>query len=74
MSYKRKQTIEELTELVRGRGKKFVSLEEGARLYSLGLHTFRDLAEDADAIYRVKRRILVNTEIFDEFLEAFRGM
>ena len=52
--------------------KKFVTLREGADLYSIGLHSFRDLAHDAGAIYKVKRRILVNTEIFDEFLEAFR--
>ena len=72
MHPRREKTVEELQELVRGRGKKFVTLKEGADLYSIGLHSFRDLAHDAGAIYKVKRRILVNTEIFDEFLEAFR--
>ncbi len=52
--------------------KKFVRLNEGAKLYSIGLNTFRELAKDAGAIYRVRRIVLVNTEILDEFLEAFR--
>lgn len=57
--------------MVRNRGKIFVTLDEGAALYSIGLHTFRKLAGDANAIYRINRRILVNTEIFDGFMEVF---
>lgn len=68
----RKKSLEELQELVRGRGKKFVTLQEGADLYSMGLHSFREIARDAGATYKIKRKVLVNTEIFDEFLEAFR--
>ncbi len=67
----RKKSLEELQELVRGRGKKFVSLDEGAELYSIGKNSFRKLAQDAGAIYKVNRRVLVNTEIFDEFMEMF---
>lgn len=70
----KKRNLEELQELVRGRGKKFVSVQEGAALYSLGVHTFRDMAEEAGAVYHVKRRVLINTEIFDEFMESFRDM
>lgn len=68
----RKKDLAELTELVRGRGKKFVSYQEGADLYSLGLHSFQDLAKEAGAVYKVKRRVLVNTEIIDEYIEMFR--
>ena len=72
MAYKRNElNVEQLEALVRGRGKKFVSLNEGADLYSLGLHSFREIAKDAKAIYKIKRRVLVNTEKVDEFLEAF---
>ena len=74
MAYSRKKSLEEIQELVRGRGKKFVSIEEGALLYSLGRNTFRDMAEDAGAVYHVKRRVLINTEVFDEYLESFRDM
>ena len=69
MAYKRNElNVEQLEALVRGRGKKFVSLKEGADLYSLGLHSFREIAK---AIYKIKSRVLVNTEKVDEFLEAF---
>lgn len=72
MAYKRNElNVEQLEALVRGHGKKFVSLKEGANLYSLGLHSFREIAKDAKAIYKIKRRVLVNTEKVDEFLEAF---
>ncbi len=69
---RREQTIDELEKMVRTRGKKFVSLQEGALLYSLGLHTFNNIAKEAGAIYKIKRRVLVNTELVDEYLETFR--
>ena len=37
-----------------------------------GGHTFQELAKDAKAVYHVKRVVLVNTEIVDEYLENFR--
>ena len=52
--------------------KKFVRYAEGAQLYSMGLHTFQELAKDAKAVYHVKRVVLVNTEIVEEYLENFR--
>ena len=63
--------VPDLEKLVKGR-KKFVRYEEGAQLYSMGLHTFQELAKDAKAVYHVKRVVLVNTEIVDEYLENFR--
>ena len=41
--------------------KKFVRYAEGAQLYSLGLHTFQEIAKEANAVYEVKRCVLVNT-------------
>lgn len=46
--------------------------EEGAKLYSMGLHTFQELAKDVKAVYHVKRVVLVNAELIDEYLENFR--
>ena len=71
MAYKRirQENTEELVKLGK---KKFVRYEEGAQLYSIGVNTFKELAKDAGAIYRIKRIVLVNTEIIDEYLEAFR--
>lgn len=52
--------------------KKFVSLNEGMDLYSLGMDTFRKLAEEAGAVYKINKRVLVNTEEFDKKLEKYR--
>lgn len=41
-------------------------------LYSMGVHTFQQLAKDARSVYHVKRIVLVNLDLIDEYLEAFR--
>ena len=51
---------------------KFVRYQEGAELYSMGLHTFEELAKEAGAIYKIRRVVLVNLEIFEEYLDTFR--
>ena len=72
MAHKRKQAdTVAVTDMIRTKGKKFVSYQEGAALYSLGLHSFQELAKEAKAVYRLRRRVLVNTEKIDEYLEAF---
>jgi hypothetical protein len=38
----------------------------------MDLHTFQELVKDAGAIYRVKRVVLVNIDIIDEYLENFK--
>lgn len=64
--------VPDLEKLVKGGRKKFVRYEEGAMLYSMGVHTFQQLAKDARAVYNVKRIVLVNLDLIDEYLEAFR--
>lgn len=63
--------IPQLENMVQTGKKKFVRYAEGAVLYSLGLHTFQEIAKDAGAVYKVKRCVLVNTEKVDEYLENF---
>lgn len=64
---------ERTKELIKEGKKKFVRYEEGAVFYSIGINTFRKIAQDAGAIYRLGGRIvLVNTEIVDDYLEHFR--
>ena len=41
--------------------KKYITAE-GAALYSLGLHTFQEIAKEANVVYKVTRCVLVNTE------------
>lgn len=43
--------VPDLEKLVKGGRKKFVRYEEGAMLYSMGIHTFQQLAKDARAVY-----------------------
>lgn len=52
--------------------KKFVRYPEGAKMYSMGLTKFQEIAKDAKACYKVGQLVLVNTEILDEYLETFR--
>ena len=54
---------------LKGGKKKWVRYDEGAILYSMGIHSFMDLANEAKAVYRIKRICLVNTEKLDEYIE-----
>ena len=67
-----RKEIPELEKLVQTGRKKFVRYDEGAILYSVGLNTFRKMAQDAGALYHLGRTVLVNTELVDEYLEHFR--
>ena len=52
-----------------GGKKKWVRYDEGAVMYSMGIHSFEKLAKEAKAVYRVNRIVLVNTEKVDEYME-----
>ena len=59
-------------EITKRKPKRFVRADEGAELYSLGMTTFRKLAEEAGAVYKVNKRVLVNTVEFEENLQKYR--
>lgn len=68
-----KVETERTRELIKDGRKKFVRYDEGAVIYSVGLNTFRKIAQEAGAIYRLGgRTVLVNTEIIDDYLEHFK--
>ncbi len=53
--------------------RKFFTYEQGEIIYSMSHRKIRDIAEAAGAVYRVNDvSVLINKEIFDEFLEQFR--
>ena len=52
--------------------KRFVRYAEGAEMYSMSLSKFQELARDACACYKIKQLVLVNLDIFEEFLETYR--
>ena len=69
---RKRSEVPEMEKMLQYGRKKFVRYDEGAKIYSMGLHTFQDLAKEAVAIYRIKRVVLVNTDIIDEYLENFK--
>ena len=71
MAHKRSE-VPELEKMLQYGRKKFVRYEEGAKMYSMGLHTFQELAKEAGAVYHVKRIVLVNTDLINEYLETFK--
>ena len=44
----------------------------GAKMYSMGMTKFQELAKNAKACYKIGQLVLVNTEILDRYLETFR--
>ena len=68
---KRNKDIEKIKRLVAGGSKRWVRYDEGAVLYSVGIHTFHKLARDAKACYKVGGVTLIDTLKLDKFIEAF---
>ncbi len=52
--------------------KRFVRYKTGAELYDMSQSSFEDLAEEAGAKYKIGKMVLVNCDIFEEYLEIFR--
>lgn len=53
-------------------GKRYVRAAEGAKRYSVGVNIFRNMAEEAHAVIHVRRIVLIDTKMIDEYLKAFR--
>ena len=51
---------------------RFVRYSEGAEMYHVSVSKFMQMAKDAKAIYKVDKLVLVNCDIFEEYLETFR--
>ena len=66
----RKNWITLRSQFAAGGKKKWVRYDEGALLYSMGIHSFMELAKEAKAVYHIKRIVLVNTEKLDEYIEV----
>ena len=64
--------VPELEKILAKKKKRYVNYKEGMALYSMGKNSFRQVAQDAHAIVRLKRIALVNVEVLDEYLESFR--
>lgn len=69
---KMRTEIQNLEAQVQNGNKRFVRYAEGAALYSLGLHTFQKIEKEANAVYKVKRCVLVNLDLVNAYLEKCR--
>lgn len=54
--------------------KRLVRYKEGAEMYSMGMNKFQALAKDARAVLKIDRMVLVDLDIFDEYLETFQSI
>lgn len=52
--------------------KKFMSYKEASELYGIGLTRMQEYAKKAGATYKIGNKVLVNTEIFDVYIEQYR--
>lgn len=69
MGYKRKET-DNMENLLTNGKKKFVKYDEGAAMFSMGIHSFMDLAKEAKAVYRIRRIVLVNSTKTDRSIKG----
>ena len=67
-----RKEIPELEKLVQVGRKKFVRYKDGAEIYSMCQSKFERMAREAKATYKLDKLVLVNTEIFEKYLETFR--
>ena len=61
----------EVEEEARRLRRKFLRYQQAEIVYSLSHKKLMELANDAGAIYRMDGIVLINREIFDEYLEQF---
>ena len=54
--------------------KKFRRYKNGAAYYEMSVSTFQRMAREAKAIYKERKNVWVNCEIFEKYLESFRVM
>lgn len=52
--------------------KRLVRYKKGSQMYSMGMNKFQTLAKDAGATLKIDRLVLVDLDVFDEYLESFR--
>lgn len=62
-----------LNEMDMEREPEFVRDMEGAKLARMGINTFRKLAEEFDAVYRIGKIRVTDWEKFKAGLKAYKG-
>ena len=61
--------LEALEIMAKAACKRYVGIKEGSMLYSMGMHKFSEIAEEAGAKRRIGSRILINVAVLDQYIE-----
>ena len=69
--YYNDQKRREVMEAARRLRRKYLRYQQAEIVYSLSHKKLMELASNAEAIYRLDGIVLINREIFDEYLEKF---
>ena len=69
--YYNDQKRSEVMETARRLRRKYLRYQQAEIVYSLSHKKLMELASDEEAIYRLDGIVLINREIFDEYLEKF---
>lgn len=72
MAFK-KGSIEAIKIKIENGQKLYIRYAEGAELYSMGMHTFRDLAIEAGAVRKMAGVVLVNVKQINDYIETMYG-
>ena len=72
MNERKKAPIREQVHEVVKHPQKFVRYKDGAEMYGMCLSKFQQMAQEANAVYRLNKLCLVNIELFEQYLEKFR--
>ena len=62
----------EIKDTVRELRRKYLRYKDAELVYSIQHKKLLELADRAGAIYRIDGYVLINRDIFDEYLEQFR--
>ena len=70
-NYKPLKNMKEVPEQLRKLRREYIRYQQAELIYSMSHKKIFELASDAGAIYRFDSTVLINREIFDEYLERF---
>lgn len=69
----KKGDIEAIKIQIENGQKQYVRYAEGAKLYSMSEHSFRDMAKEAGAIRKMPGIVLVHVKTINEYIEIMFG-
>ena len=70
-SYKPITSMKEVPEQLRKLRRQYLRYQNAEIIYSITHKKIIELASDAGAIYRIDGTVLINRDIFDDYLERF---